>query len=137
MAITTGLCETYKRELLEGVHAIGDDYRMALYVTGASLGASTVRYGADFEATGEGYEAGGLAIPNMRVESAGAEFYIDFDAVVWPRVSVEVDGCLIYNASKDNRAVAVFNFGETLLARNGKIEVGAPSSGTRGIVRLR
>lgn len=137
MAIVTGLCETYKRELLEGVHAIRDDYRMALYVDGASLGAATVRYGGEFEASGDGYETGGALVPNMRVESVGGEFYIDFDAVVWPRVSVAVDGCLIYNASKDNRAVAVFNFGETLLARNGKIEVETPSSGTRGIVRLK
>lgn len=137
MAIVTGLCETYKRELLEGVHAIGDDYRMALYVDGASIGGATTRYGTDFEASGDGYEAGGMAVPNMRVESTVSEYYIDFDAVVWPRVSVEVDGCLIYNASKDNRAVAVFNFGGTLLARNGKIEVETPSSGTRGIVRLR
>jgi hypothetical protein len=133
MAIVTGLCESYKRELLMGLHAITDDYRMALYVDGARLSAATAFYADDNEVVGEGYEAGGIAIPNMRVESNGAEFYIDFDTVVYARLTVAVDGCLIYNASKENRAVAVFNFGETLVARNGKIEVESP----RGIVRLK
>lgn len=133
MAIITALCESYKRELLAGVHAISDDYRMALFMDGARLSAATTAYSDDNEVVGEGYEAGGIPIPNMRVESNGAESYIDFDPVVYERLTVAVDGCLIYNASKENRAVAVFNFGETLTARNGKIEVESP----RGIVRLK
>jgi hypothetical protein len=137
MAIVTALCESYKMELLMGLHAITDDYRMALFVNGAKLSASTTRYSSEMEAVGENYKSGGIAIPNMRVESNGPEFYIDFDPVVYERLTVAVDGCLIYNASKENRAVAVFNFGETLLARNGKIEVESPSTGVRGIVRLK
>jgi hypothetical protein len=116
-----------------GLHAITDDYRMALFVDGARLSAATTAYSGDNEAVGEGYEAGGIAIPNMRVDGNGPEFYIDFDPVIYERLTVAVDGCLIYNASKENRAVAVFNFGETLTARNGKIEVESP----RGIVRLK
>lgn len=137
MAITTAICDAYKRELLEGVHAIGDDYRMALYGAEAQLSGTTLAYTPAGEVSGEGYRAGGLAIPNVRVDSENGSSFIDFDAVVWERVSVAADGCLIYNASKSNRAVAVFNFGETLLARNGKIEVEAPNSGLRGIVRIR
>ena len=137
MTIETALCESYKRELLMGVHAIDDDYRMALFVSGARLSAATTAYSNDMEAEGEGYALGGISIPNMRVESSGSESYIDFDPVVYERLTVAVDGCLIYNASKGNRAVAVFNFGETLLARNGKIEVESPSTGMRGIVRLK
>lgn len=133
MAIVTALCESYKRELLMGLHAITDDYRMALYVDGARLSAATTAYSDSMEAYGDGYAAGGIAIPNMRVENSGSEFYIDFDPVVYERLTVAVDGCLIYNASKENRSVAVFNFGETLTARNGKIEVESP----RGIVRLK
>jgi hypothetical protein len=133
MSIITALCESYKRELLMGIHAITDDYRMALYIDGARLSAATTEYSDSMEAYGEGYNSGGIPIPNMRVESNGAEFYIDFDTVVYARLTVAVDGCLIYNASKQNRAVAVFNFGETLVARNGKIEVESP----RGIVRLK
>ena len=133
MAIITSLCESYKRELLMGIHAITDEYRMALFVDGADLSAATTMYTSDMEATGQGYDLGGISIPNMRVESDGSESYIDFDTVVYERLTVAVDGCLIYNASKGNRAVAVFSFGETLLARNGKIEVESP----RGIVRLK
>lgn len=133
MTIITALCESYKRELLMGVHAITDDYRMALYVDGARLSSATTAYSDGNEAVGEGYEAGGIPIPNMRVDNNGAEYYIDFDPVVYARLTVAVDGCLIYNASKENRSVAVFNFGETLTARNGKIEVESP----RGIVRLK
>lgn len=137
MAIITALCESYKRELLMGVHAISDDYRMALFVDGARLSSVTTAYSSDMEATGEGYTAGGIPIPNMRVESSGSECWIDFDTVVYERLTVAVDGCLIYNASKENRAVAVFNFGETIRSRNGKIEVEVPSTGVRGIVRLK
>lgn len=137
MAIITAVCDSYKRELLEGVHGIKDDYRMALYAPGADLGPQTARYDAKSEVKGLGYSAGGGKIPNMRVDSADGEYFIDFDAVVWTKATLEAEGCLIYNASKGNRAVAVFNFGDRLLARNGRVEVEAPSSGVRGIVRLR
>lgn len=137
MAIVTALCDAYKRELLMGLHSIDDDYRMALYRAEAQLSGMTTEYSSAGEVSGDGYRAGGMAIPNVRVDGETGNWFIDFDPVVWERVSVAADGCLIYNASKSNRAVAVFNFGETLLARNGKIEVEAPSSGMRGIVRLR
>ena len=133
MTIITSLCESYKRELLMGLHAITDEYRMALFVDGADLSSATTRYSGEMEALGYGYETGGIVIPNMRVESDGEGSYIDFDSVIYIGLTIEVDGCLIYNASKENRAVAVFNFGERLTARNGKIEVKSP----RGIVRLR
>jgi hypothetical protein len=116
-----------------GIHSITDEYRMALFVDGADLSADTIRYNNQMEASGYGYEAGGIVIPNMRVDTDEDGSYIDFDSVVYNRLTVAVDGCLIYNASKENRAVAVFNFGETLTARNGKIEVESP----RGIVRLK
>lgn len=133
MAIITALCESYKRELLMGIHAITDDYRMALFVEGARLSSATTSYSNEDEAIGVGYEAGGIPIPNMRVESNGYESYIDFDTVVYNSLTIAAGGCLIYNASKENRAVAVFNFGETLLARNGKIEIESPN----GIIHLK
>jgi hypothetical protein len=48
MAITTAMCTTFKKELLEAVHNFknsgGSTFNLALYTSSASLGASTTAY---------------------------------------------------------------------------------------------
>jgi len=46
MAITSAICNSYKQEILEGVHASGDTYKIALFTDVATLGASTTTYAA-------------------------------------------------------------------------------------------
>jgi len=61
MAITTSLCSSFKQELLVATHnftaSTGDVFKLALYTSSATLGASTTAYSATNEASGTGYTA--------------------------------------------------------------------------------
>jgi len=59
MGITTAICNSFKQEILEGVHASADTYKIALYTDAATLGAATTAYSATNEVSGTGYTAGG------------------------------------------------------------------------------
>ena len=57
MAITTAICTSFKQELLEGVHnfgSSGDTFKVALYTSDATLGASTTAYSTTNEVSGTG-----------------------------------------------------------------------------------
>jgi hypothetical protein len=47
MAITTAICNSYKQELLEGVHASGDTYKIALFTDSATLDKATTAYSSN------------------------------------------------------------------------------------------
>jgi len=117
--------------LFQRIHDIGDEYRMALYNDAANLGPDTTVYTAEGEVGGRGYEAGGIALENVRPIGEG----LGFDEPVWRASTIAATGCMIYNASKDNRAVAVFSFGGVVESRNGRFFVKTPS-GDKGAVRL-
>ena len=48
MAISQAMCTSFKKELLEGTHNFknsgGNDFKLALYTSSASLGAGTTAY---------------------------------------------------------------------------------------------
>ena len=56
MAIKTAMCTSFKKELLEGKHdfnaSSGDTFKIALYTSSATLGASTTDYSSSNEVTG-------------------------------------------------------------------------------------
>ena len=59
MAITAAVCNSYKSEILGGTHATADVYKIALYVSTATLDATTTAYTATGEvAAGGGYSTG-------------------------------------------------------------------------------
>jgi hypothetical protein len=41
MAITAALCNSYKKEILDGVHEAADTYKIALYTSSATLSKAT------------------------------------------------------------------------------------------------
>ena len=49
MAVTTAVCNTFKTEVLKGEHDFGVstqiNYKIALYLTGATINKSTTSYG--------------------------------------------------------------------------------------------
>lgn len=125
--IITALCDSYKSEILAGVHGVDDEYRVALYSEEASLGRFTERYTPAGEAEGEGYEAGGIALSGAVVRSVSGKACLTFGDALWPRVTIVAAGGMIYNASKDGRAVAVFSFGGEVEARNGRFPLEIPA----------
>lgn len=109
--ITSSLCRSYVQECLSGVHRDTDTYKVALYTSDASLDASTTAYTTAHEVTGIGYEAGGMALSGFTTGLSGSVATVSWDEPVWPVASLTARGCLVYNATRANRAVAVVNFG--------------------------
>lgn len=109
--ITAGLCPSYVRDCLRGVHREGDTYMVALYTSDATLTPSTTAYTATGEVEGPGYDAGGLALSGFTTALSGSTVTASWDAPVWPVASITARGGLVYNASRGNAAVAVLHFG--------------------------
>ncbi len=87
MAITTAMCTSFKKELLEGKHdfnaSSGDTFKIALYTSSATLGASTTDYSTTNEVSGTGYTAGGKALTNIDPTTSGTTAFADFADVTW------------------------------------------------------
>ena len=117
MAIYRAMPTSFKVELLQGIHDLtADTLKLALYTNMASLGAGTTAYTTDGEVVGTGYTAGGKVLTNVIVTYTGTTAYMDCDNVTWLSPDFTTRGGLIYNASKDNRAVAVLSFGSDQVA---------------------
>ena len=112
MAIFQTLTNSFKKETFEAVHDFTTDtFKMALYVSTATIGATTTVYTTSGEVSGTGYTAGGVVLTGATVSSSGSVAYVDFADASWPSASFAARGALIYNASKGNKAVAVLDFG--------------------------
>lgn len=136
MAIETALCRSYKAEVMDGVHSLSDEYRMALYTAEADLDAGTEVYNSAGEVEGRGYDAGGMVLTGISSGFSGNAAIINFDQPEWRQATFEAAGALVYNASKGNRAVAALSFGGNVVCRNGRFAVNMPSDGN-GLIRIR
>lgn len=136
MPITTAICNSYKQEILEGVHASGDTYKIALYTDAATLGASTTAYSATNEVSGTGYTAGGNTLTGFSSGLASGTGYVTFSDPSWTSSTITARGCLIYNASKSNKAVAVFDFGENVVSVSGTLTIDLPAAGASALIRV-
>lgn len=113
--ITQAVCNSFKEELLLGVHDFDlDTFKMALFGSAATLTAATTTYSTSNEVSGSGYTAGGVALTGATTALTDSIAYADFNDAEWATVTIEPRGALIYNSSKANRAVVVLDFGETL-----------------------
>lgn len=136
MAITTAICNSYKQEILEGVHSSLDTYKVALYTDAATLSAATTAYSATNEvATGGGYTAGGLTLANFTSGLSGSVAFVTFDDPQWTSASITARGCLIYNSSKSNKAVSVYDFGQNVTSVNGTFTVDFSQVGSTAPIR--
>lgn len=137
MAISTAVCASYKKEVLDGTHASGDTYKVALFTDAATLDSSTTAYSSENEvANGNGYTTGGLILTGFTTGLASTTAYITFSDAQWTNATITARGCLIYNASKDNRAVAVCDFGANVSSTNGTFTLDLPSAGANALIRF-
>jgi hypothetical protein len=140
MAITQALCSSFKSELLSGVHdfAVGGDvFKVALYNSAASLNSATTAYTTSEEITGTGYLAGGKVLTNSGISLSGTTAYLSFSDLAWTAATFGAAGALLYNSSKSNKAVAVFNFGQTYAVSSGVFNLVFPqSSPTTAVITL-
>lgn len=132
--IRTALCDSFKLDLLVGRQSIDDQYMIALYGPDATIDRNSTAYTTNGEVTGIGYEPGGKELSGARAYLQDGSAFLVFDEVRWDNVSIVASGCMIYNRSANNRAVATFNFGNDIEARNGKFTVHIPSSGKESLI---
>ena len=81
MAISQAMCTSFKKELLEGVHNFknsgGNDFKLALYTSSASLGAATTAYTTSNEASGTNYTAKGASLTRVDPSTSGTTALTD------------------------------------------------------------
>lgn len=117
MAIISGMCWSFKEELLRGTHAFQTDtIKAALYTSAANLDPrSLTAYTASGEATGTGWAAGGEAlqieIGDPTINTLTGQARVRFTEAVFVPVTVTFRAVLIYNASKANRAIMILDRG--------------------------
>ena len=139
MAITTAMCSSFKEELLKGVHDFENDtFKMALYTSSATLGASTTAYTVTNEVSGTGYTAGGQDLDSPTVTLSGTTAFVDFADETWTGASITARGALIYNSTAaGNPAVAVFDFGADKTSTSGDFVVQFPTAdASNAVIRI-
>jgi len=145
MAITQALPNSFKKQLLDGdqdfstLGSGGDKFKLALYVSTATLGAATTSYTTvgQVSSSGTGYTTGGLALVNSGTSLVSTVAFTDFADLSFTSVTLTARGCLIYNTSFSNSAVAVLNFGADKTATAGTFTIQFPAfTSSAAIIRI-
>ena len=148
MANTSAICSSFK-QLLQGKHSFessgGHTFKLALYDSDATLGASTTDYSTSEEITntsGTAYTAGGATLTNTGVGLTGTTAFTDFSDVTYTSASFTANAALIYNTttnggSSTTDAVCAIAFGGDKTASNGTFKIEFPTNdATAAIIRL-
>ena len=145
MAITQALPNSFKKQLLDGDQdfttpaGTGDRFKLSLYVSTATLGAATTSYttGGEVSSSGTGYTTGGKALVNSGTSLVSTVAFTDFADLSFQSVTLTARGCLIYNTSFSNSAVAVLNFGADKTATAGTFTIQFPAfTSSAAIIRI-
>lgn len=145
MANTQAMCNSFKTELLNGVHNFGvapiraastaDVFKAALYYATATLNSGTTAYSATGEVVGTNYTAGGITVTNATAPLlyTNTATWTPSANLVWSAltISTSFDTILIYNSTQGNKAVSVHTFGaQTVTAGTFTLTMPTPGAGT-------
>lgn len=122
------MCNSYKAEIMRGLHRLDHTYKLALYTGG--LDASTAAYTTANEVAGRlGYVRGGKALERAKAELAGGEAQLSFaNEVEWPVATITARQALVYNDSLPGKpAVCVLTFDSAVASTNGSFVVNLSS----------
>ena len=142
MAITTAMCTSFKKELMEAVHNFknsgGSTFNLALYTSSATLDASTTAYTATNEVSGTGYTAKGAALTRVDPTTSGTTAFTDFDDLTFSSSPITANGALIYNDDHaSDAAVCVLAFGGDKTSTNGDFTIQFPTAdASNAIIRI-
>ena len=144
MAIAQAVCNSFKKELLEGIHDFesgADEFKLALYEDTANLSAATTAYpgdstGGQVSDTGE-YSQGGGVLQSQQTSLDTGVAIVTFANLSFTGVTLTARGALIYNTSESNKAVAVLDFGGNKTATAGTFTIQFPDfNSTSAILRI-
>ena len=142
MAITQAMCTSFKKELLEAGHNFknsgGSAFKLALYTSSATLGASTTAYATTNEVSGTGYSAGGSALTRVDPSTSGTTALTDFSDLTFSTATITANGALIYNDDASNdAAVIVLAFGGDKTSTAGDFTIQFPTAdASNAIIRI-
>ena len=142
--ITTAMCNSFKQELLGGVHDL-DTHTLKIALIKPSptgnFGAATTNYsqltGSSDEATGTNYSAGGQTLDSATITLSGTTAFVDFADEVFSNLTITAAGALLYNTSASNKAIAVFSFGSNVASTAGDFTVIFPTAdASNAVIRI-
>jgi hypothetical protein len=139
MAITSGICISFKKEILLGDHDLDTDtINLALYTSAASLSDGTTAYTASNESSGTGYSAGGITLTGIDVTTDSSVAVVSITDAVISAATITARGALIYNATNANKAIAVFDFGGDKSSTDGNFTIQFPAAAAAtAIIRIK
>jgi hypothetical protein len=155
MAITQAICTSFKQEILQGIHNLtngsgggtttstgtGNTFKLALYTSSATLGASTTAFTTTNEVSGTGYSSGGGTLTNVTPTTSGTTALTDFADLTFSSSSITARGAMIYNSSTTagsaNRAVLILDFGGDKTSTAGDFTIQFPTAdSSNAIIRI-
>jgi hypothetical protein len=144
MAISSAICNSFKQEILVGTHnftaSSGNSFKLAMYTSSASLGASTTAYSTSNEisnTSGSAYTAGGKALTSVTPVLDGSTAVCDFADISFTSASFTANGCLIYNDTQSDKACAVVAFGGDKTVSSGTFTIQFPAAAaSTAIIRI-
>ena len=141
MAISTAMCTSFKQELLVGTHNFtatsGNSFKLALYTSSATLGASTTAYTTSNEVSGTGYTAAGAALTNVTPTTSGTTAFADFADLTFSSSTITANGALIYNDTQSDKAVCALAFGGDKTSPAGDFTIQFPTAdASNAIIRI-
>ena len=144
MAITQAICNSFKKQLLEGdanfSSSSGDKFKLALYTSSAPLNSATTSFTTGNQVSNSGqYTSGGGLLVNLATSITAGVARVDFADRSFTGVTITARGALIYNTSSavTNAAVCVLDFGGDKTATSGVFTIQFPAqTSTAAILRI-
>jgi len=136
------MCTSFKKELMTATHdftaSTGNTFKLALYTSSATLGASTTAYSATNEASGTGYSAGGGTLTNVTPTTSGTTALTDFADLTFSSATITANGALIYNdTAAGDPSVVVLAFGGDKTSTAGDFTIQFPTAdASNAIIRI-
>ena len=142
MAITQAMCTSFKKELLEAKHNFlnsgGNDFKLALYTSSATMSAATTAYTTSQEVSGTNYTAKGASLTRVNPTTSGTTAFTDFADLTFGTATVTARGCLIYNDTQSgDPSVATIDFGGDKTSTAGDFTIVFPAAAaSTAIIRI-
>ena len=145
MANSAGICNSFKREVMNGIHALGtgtgvpartagvaDVVKCALFLASGSLSpAGTTAYSATSEVANSGsYAAGGSVVTQADPALfTNTGTWNPSASLSWTTFSATAfDTALLYNSSQASKSIELINFGSQTIS-NGTFTITFPVAG--------
>ena len=160
MANTQSMTTSFMGDLLVGAQQLGtvtltsrgsltspttDTVKAALYLSSATINASTTAYTATGEVTGTGYTAGGVTVTNATAptstnssSTAGVAYWTPSASITYTTVTLTTafNCVLLYNSTQSNKSISVHTFGDQTVTA-GTFTLTMPSNTTStALIRL-